>query len=127
MSNEKLDIQIDKFMVRFNIMCRKERRHFLIRQRTVEYEYSSEIKKFEVTYRVKKKRDEWLIEAVSDGFWIFRRRYPLLRITRNDNRIRFAGMFTSTIPDFDINLLEEKLDEYLVICKNQPKNVFTES
>ena len=127
MNDWKLDMLIENFLVRFNKMCERERRDFLNRERTVNYETGSRIKKYKVVHQLRKRDNEWLIEAISDGFWIFKKRFPLLRITREMNKISFAGMFTHTIHDFEVEQLEEKLNEYLKICKNQPEDVFTNS
>lgn len=127
MENTKLNLIIENFLVRFNKMCEVERKDFLLRERLVEYEYSSKIKQFKVSYRLKRSNNEWLLEAVSWGFWIFRRKYPLLRIKRNGNTINFSGMFTYTIAEFNVELIENKLSEYLEICKKQRRNVFIKS
>lgn len=127
MDNSRLDKTIDEFLSRFNQMCATERRDFLVRERKVNYEHGSRIKTYHVTHQVRKRGNEWLIEAVSSGFWIFKRRFPLLRITKRHNLINFAGIFTSSIRDFKEEQLEEKLNEYLEICKNQPHDVFIKS
>ncbi len=127
MDNSSLDKIIHEFLPKFNKMCATERRDFLVRERTVNYEHGSRIKKYQVTHQIRKRKNEWLIEGVSNGFWIFKRRFPLLRITRRRNLINFAGVFTSSIHDFKEEQLEEKLNEYLEICKSQPHDVFIKS
>lgn len=128
MNNTNLDRIIEKFLLRFNEMCEKERMDFLSRERTVNYESGSSIKKYKVVHKIRKRKNVWSIDAVSNGFWIFKRRFPLLRISRaRNNSIKFSGMFTNTIQDFKIDQLEEKLNEYLIICKSQPQDVFTKS
>ncbi|SEB48297.1 hypothetical protein SAMN04489761_0974 [Tenacibaculum sp. MAR_2009_124] len=127
MTNEQIDKIVNDFLVSFNKMCVNDRKDLLERERTINYEHGSRIKKYRVTHRIKKKKDEWLIEAVSNGFWIFKRKFPLLRIVRNNNRISFYGMFTYDFPDFELHQLKSKLDTYLSNCKKQSYDTFTKS
>ena len=78
-------------------------------------------------HRLKKRNNVWLIEAVSNGFWIFRRKFPLLRIVRYNNMISFYGMFTYDIADFEVNKLKSKLEIYLENCRKQSYDTFTKS
>ncbi len=123
-NNSKMDKITQEFLLKLNEMCKNDRRDFLIRERRVNYEHGSEIRKYTVTYRIKKAKNIWIIEAVSSGFWIFKKRFPLLRITKKNTMVNFSGLFTSTISDFKIDQLEDKLHTYLEICKNQPRDVF---
>jgi hypothetical protein len=125
MIEQEIDLVISKFLVRFNEMCQNENRAFLIREKTVNYESGSKTKIIKVTYRIKKQPNEWLIEAVDNGFWIFKKRFPLLRINKNNSEFSFSGMFTSSFRNFPQEELEEKLNQYLSICKSQTNNVFT--
>jgi len=127
MTNKEIDKILESFLERFNEMCQNEKKHFLYRERTVTYENSTRIKKYQVTYKLKKENNGWTINAVSNGFWVFKKKFPLLRITKTNDQITFSGMFTSTINQFSLDKLEEKLEVYLDICKKQPENVFTKS
>jgi len=127
MDNDKIDKIIIDFLEEFNQMCSTTRRDFLIRERIVNYEYSSSIKRYDITHQIKRKNDEWLIEGVSVIFWIFKKRFPLLRIKRKNNLINFTGLFTHSFPDFEVALIEDKLKEYIEICKEQPEDVFVKS
>ncbi|MEW7292473.1 hypothetical protein [Aquimarina sp. 2304DJ70-9] len=127
MENEKIDKIIIDFLEEFNNMCTTTRKDFLIRERIVTYEHSSSVKRYNITHQIRRKNNEWLIEGVSTIFWVFKRRFPLLRINRINDKIRFTGLFTSSFLDFDIQLVESQLQEYLEICKKQPEDVFTKS
>ncbi|GAA3519291.1 hypothetical protein GCM10022393_36830 [Aquimarina addita] len=127
MNYEKIDKTIHTFLEEFNEMCRTERRDFLIRERLVNYESGSSIKKYNVTYRVKRKQNTWTIEAVSNGFWIFRRKFLLLKITPKKNNLNFTGLYTTSIRDFEESLLSQKLKDYLNTCKKLPHNAFVRS
>ncbi|PKV48023.1 hypothetical protein ATE84_5316 [Aquimarina sp. MAR_2010_214] len=127
MENEKIDKIIIDFLEEFNHMCTTTRKDFLIRERIVTYEHSSSVKRYNITHQIRRKKNEWLIEGVSTVFWIFKKRFPLLRINRINDKIRFTGVFTSSFLDFDITLIESQLKEYLEICKKQPEDVFAKS
>ncbi|WP_062057933.1 hypothetical protein [Aquimarina longa] len=127
MKNENINRIIETFLSDFNEMCKTNRKDFLLRERMVTYESGSFIKKYNVTYRLKQKNNSWLIEAVSSGFWIFKKRFLLLRITKTNNKINFSGLYTSSIPDFEESLIEEKLKKYIEICKSLPQNAFVNS
>jgi hypothetical protein len=127
MTEKEIDNIVNDFILRFNEMCEKEKRSFLIRYETVNYEKGSKIKTINVTYRLKKYTNQWLIEAVSGGLCFLKKKFPLLRIIKDQNSIIFSGMFTSDFEPFDIQHLEEKLNEYLIICKNISGDVFTTS
>jgi hypothetical protein len=127
MNNEKINEIINAFLEEFNEMCKTERKSFLIRERVINYESGSSIKKYNVTHRVRRKNNAWIIEAISSGFWVFRRKFLLLRITIKKDKLNFSGLYTSSILDFEESLLESKLKEYLNICKNTPHDVFIKS
>lgn len=127
MNKENIDNAVNAFLEEFNEMCRTERRGFLIRERLVNFESGSYVKKYNVTHRVRRKKNTWIIEAVTNGFWIFRRKFLLFKITIKKDKINFSGLYTSTIPDFKEPLLEVKLKKYLNICKKTPRNVFVKS
>jgi hypothetical protein len=127
MDTEKIDQTVNTFLEEFNEMCKTERRDFLIRERVVNYESGSSIKKYNVTHRVRIKKNVWIIEAVSSGFWVFKRKFLLLRITIKKDKLNFAGLYTFSILDFEESLLEEKLKEYLNICKKTPHDAFVKS
>ena len=127
MNNEKIDQTVNAFLKEFNEMCRTERKDFLIRERMVNYESGSSIRKYNVTHRVRRKKNIWIIEAVSSGFWIFRRKFLLLKITLKKNKLNFSGLYTYSILDFEESLLEDKLKEYLNTCKKTPHDVFVKS
>ena len=127
MTDQKIDSIVNKFLADFNKMCEKESKHFLERERTVNYESGTRIKKYKVKHQLKKSKNTWLIEAVSSGFWIFKSKFPLLKISLKNNKITFSGMFTYNFSPFKAELLEEKLAEYMTTCKKQPKDVFTKS
>ena len=118
---------ITNFLVRFNQMCTTERKDFLIRERWATYESGKKLERYNVSYRLKSSLDKWKVEAVTKGFWIFRKKFPLLEITRKKGIVNFSGMFTYSIPDFNENELEKKLEEYLAICKSVPQDVFIKS
>ncbi|KAA1248030.1 hypothetical protein [Aquimarina sp. RZ0] len=127
MENEKIDKIINDFLKEFNQMCTTTRRDFLIRERIVTYEHGSSVKRYDITHQVRRRNNEWLIEGVSSIFWIFKKRFPLLKISRKNDRISFKGLFTAAFSDFDVSLIESKLKEYMEICKKQPKDVFVKS
>ena len=127
MTDKEVDAVIARFLVSFNEMCRTERKDFLSRELTVTYETGSRIKTYQVSYRFKRKGNEWLIEAVSSGFWIFKSKFPLLRVKKGKDKMTFLGMFTAKFKPFAPAELEEQLEAYLNTCKSQPKNVFTSS
>ncbi|MBL56693.1 MAG: hypothetical protein CMP61_05855 [Flavobacteriales bacterium] len=127
MKDHQIDSIINNFLNDFNKMCQSERKDFLEREQTVNYEYGSEIKKYKVVYQVRKSKNIWLIEAVNNGFWIFKKRFPLFKITRKKDKINLTGLFTHSIKDFELKDLENKLKLYLSICKNQPNDIFTKS
>lgn len=112
------------FVFKFNRMCQSERRNFLVKKRNITYETGTQVKTYHVNYQIRKRRNAWQVDAVSDGFWIFKKRFPLLRISQNQGKIRFSGPFTADISDFEPKLLKQKLDEYMEICKKQPADVF---
>ena len=58
MNNSRMDVIVEKFLLKLNMMCEKDRRDFLIRERTVNYEYGSSIKTYKVTHRIKKSKNE---------------------------------------------------------------------
>lgn len=124
MYEQQLDKIIETFIGNFNKMCKSHRRDFLIRERIVTYESETSIKRYNVTYVVKKSRDKWSILAISHGFWIFKRKFPLFKISRFNGQINFSGLYTSSILDFKESLLKEKLEEYLDCCKKLPQNAF---
>ena len=68
---------ISQFVDAFNLMCKTGRRDFLVRERMVNYESESRIKRYPVEYKMKGKGDEWDIFAESEGFWIFKKNFPL--------------------------------------------------
>ena len=61
MQEEHLDRIINTFVRNFNTMCKDHRRDFLIRERTVTYESGESIKKYNVTYVVKKTSRKWIL------------------------------------------------------------------
>lgn len=124
MNHENIDKTVNAFLEEFNEMCSTERRDFLIRERLVNYESGSSVKRYNVTHRVRRKKNIWIIEAVSSGFWIFRQKFLLLKITLKKDKLNFSGLYTSSIQDFEESLLEDKLKEYLNICKKMPHDVF---
>ena len=84
------------------------------------------IKKY-VKYIVRKWRRTWRIEAVGRGFWIFRARFPLLKIKKYDHVVKVSGLYSNSISEFKVNLIDEKLKEYLLICQRLPRDVFIRS
>lgn len=126
MNSEKNNQIVNAFLKDFNEMCKTERKDFLIRERVVNYESGSRIKKYNVTYRVRNKKDKWIIEAVN-GFWIFKKKFLLLEITLRGEKINFSGLYTHSIRDFEKSLLEEKLKKYLSICKKTRHDAFVKS
>lgn len=127
MTEEQIDYIIDAFLVKFNNMCWNERRDFLIRERSVEYESGPKIKKYTVSHIAEKSENEWNIMGITKGFWIFKKKFPLLKINKFGNKISFSGLYTNNITDFDESLLEQKLEQYLETCKNLPQNAFIRS
>lgn len=119
---------VKAFAVKFNEMCQTERKDFLIREKLVTYESGSEMKRYGVTYEVKKSGDVWKVDAVSDGFWIFKSRFPLLEVHRKESGMAtLKGMYTKTFGDFEEALLEEKLEAYMAVCKALPQDAFIKS
>ncbi len=127
MNNERFHIIVESFVKEFNKMCKAERKDLLIRERMVEYEYNSELKRYSVKYIVRKWRSTWRIEAVGRGFWIFRARFPLIKIKKSDHFVTVTGLYSQSISKFDVNLIDQKLKEYLLICKRLPRDVFIRS
>lgn len=128
MTEKEITALVEGFLVRFNEMCKTERKDLLQRTATVNYEHGSRLKTYKVKHRLKKGKGVWNIEAVSSGFWIFRKRFPLLSIYKwKNNKIKFLGMYTHNITEFDVSELESKLDLYLTNCKNQSNDTFTQS
>ncbi|THB80112.1 MAG: hypothetical protein D3926_08775 [Desulfobacteraceae bacterium] len=123
-----MDGIISEFVDAFNRMCRDNRRDFLIRERVVTYESGSRIKQYQVRYMVKQKKNKWEIYAQSKGFWIFKSKFPLIRIEKKHDQVLISGMFTEAIASpFDPSELKAKLDQYLIICQNLPKDAFVRS
>ena len=127
MDNNKFNEIVNSFLKEFNEMCSSTRKDFLLRERVVNYESGSSVKRYNITHRVKRKNNTWTIEAVSSGFWIFKKRFLLLRITRNRRNVNFSGLFTPSISNFKDSEIEEKLKEYLKTCKALPQNIFVKS
>ncbi|MEZ5038852.1 MAG: hypothetical protein R2828_03140 [Saprospiraceae bacterium] len=127
MQEEQLDSIINTFVRNFNTMCKVHRRDFLIRERTVTYESGESIKKYNVTYIVKKTSHKWKILAVSNGIWIFKKKFPLFEISRAKGKMSINGLFTQSIPDFETSMLAENLEKYLEHCKKLPQDAFVRS
>lgn len=127
MLEEQLDQIIETFVHNFNTMCKEHRRDFLIRERTVTYESGDTIKTYNVTYIVKKTSDKWKILAVNNGFWVFKKKFPLFEISRAKGKMGFNGLFTQSIPDFETSMLAENLEKYLEHCKKLPQDAFVRS
>lgn len=128
MDNEKFDQYINTFLDKFNEMCKSERRDFLIRERVVTYESGSRIRTYHVTHQLKRKNDNtWVIEGITKGWWIFKSKFLLLRVTRKKNKVNLSGPYTSKIKDFNSSELEVKLNEYLETCKKIPREAFVRS
>ncbi|MEM1136271.1 MAG: hypothetical protein AAGI07_10570, partial [Bacteroidota bacterium] len=100
MTDSDFNNTIKTFLKDFNEMCRADRKDFLIREKLVTYEHSTRTQRYEVTYRVRSKSNIWFIEAVTDGFWIFKKRFPLIRITRNKDMVDITGVHTGSIRNF---------------------------
>ena len=116
---------LNDFVERFNSMCKTERKDFLLRERLVNYESGSSIKTYYITYVLKEQKDRYRVIGLSNGgFWIFRKRFPLLDIEIKGNELKFKGLYTSTIPTATKETLKECLDKYLDICKKLPQNAF---
>lgn len=119
---------LNSFLKRFNEMVNTERKDFLIREELVTYEYSQELKRHNVTYRVKKSLGRWTIEATTDHFWLLKRRFPLIKMKRNKGMVTITGLFSKKISEpFPEEELDTKLTEYLEICKNIPTDAFVKS
>jgi hypothetical protein len=126
MTDEAIDEAIDIFIVNFNEMCKEDRRDFLVREREVMYEATKSIKQYKVTYKAKKRRRHKEIYAQS-GFWIFKRKFPLFKITQKDKMIQFEGLYTDSFSSFPDNKITENLQLFLETCKKLPKNAFINS
>ena len=124
MTEAAIEKLISSFLKDFNKMCDTERKDFLIREKLVTFESGTSIKKYNVTYELKSKSDNWSIDAVTKGWWIFKTRFPLLKITRKDQKITFSGLYTESIKPFDSANLKENLDKYISICKALPQDAF---
>jgi hypothetical protein len=127
MNHQEIDKTIHAFLKEFNEMCSTERKDFLIRERLVNYESGSYIKKYNVTHKVRRKNNSWTVEAMTSGFWIFRRKFLLFKITLKKDKLNFSGLYTSSFPDFEESLLKNNLKKYLNICKKTPRDVFVKS
>lgn len=126
MNNENINQIINAFLKDFNEMCKTERRDFLIRERVVNYESGSYTKKYNVIYRVRRKKNSWIIEAVN-GFWFFKKKFLLLQITLKGEKLNFSGLYTHSTRDFEKSLLDDKLKKYLNTCKRIRHDAFVKS
>lgn len=125
MTNNEIDTILGKFISQFNAMCRSERKDFLLRERTVNYESSSSVKTYYINYEMKRYNNTWKIYGVSEnGFWIFKKKFPLLDLVKSQDKIIFKGLYTSTIPTATADNFQECLDKYIEVCKGLPQNVF---
>ncbi|ALU75111.1 hypothetical protein J2Q11_11525 [Tenacibaculum finnmarkense genomovar finnmarkense] len=129
MSNENIDKIINAFLKDFNEMCKTKKRDFLIREKIVNYEsgtYSKKQVKYNVTYKVSRKKNIWVIEAIN-GFWFFKKKFLLLQITTKGEKLNFSGLYTHSFKDFEKSLLEDKLKIYLNTCKKIRHDAFVKS
>lgn len=126
MNEEQIEQVIQGFLNDFNEMCKSMGREHLIRERTYNYESGPRTTKrsYKVTYVAKKRGRHWKITGKSEGFWIFRRTFPLFKIMQSNDKFTFKGLYVKNMTDFGADQLKEKLDEYLNICKNLPHDVF---
>lgn len=125
--DERLNAVVRDFVYHFNEMCRLRRKDLLVRQKTVQYESGSRLQTYQVSYRVKVTKKDWQIYAVSNGFWIFKSKFPLFRIIKLDHKLSFAGLYTEDLASIPIsaNQLKEQLDRYLHKCEKLPQDAFT--
>ena len=127
MNEEQFDRIINTFVTDFNRMCSSERKDFLIREKKVQYEDGPRIKRYNVTYEVKKSGKTWKIQAVSSGFWIFKKRFPLLTIQWKKGEFHLKGLYIKDMKRFEDSLLGSKLSKYLEKCRSLPQNAFIRS
>ncbi len=120
---------VESFIVDFNKMCREGRKDHLLRERVVQYESGPERVQYKVTYEAKKRKTGWQVRAVTKGFWIFKKKFPLMEINVQPGTISFKGLYAQGLKPIDINPdeLKRELNSYIKTCKILPPNAFVNS
>ena len=126
MTHEAFHEAVVAFVLKFNKMCEQERKDFLVREYTVNYESGPSIQQHSVTYKVSNDGDVWEVNA-ERGFWVFKSKYPLIRITKDGDMASISGLYTKALGDFEASQIEEKLDAYIEICRKLPQDAFVKS
>lgn len=129
MSEEEIEKTISSFLPGFNAMCKAENKNIIIREYTTNYESGPKTvtKRYEVNYVFKKARKGWKIYAQSNGFWIFKKRFPLVSIVMRKDGLALEGLYVKGISTFPASELKEKLEEYTEICKKLARDIFVNS
>lgn len=120
---------VESFIVGFNKMCQEGRKDHLLREKMVEYESGPRKVHYKVSYEAKKGKGGWQIRAVTKGFWIFKKKFPLMEIKVQAGTISFKGLFTEDLNPVDPNPddLYTELQRYIGICKALPQDAFLNS
>jgi len=126
---DELEPVVKSFITGFNKMCREGRKDHLLRERMVEYESGPEKVQYKVSYEAKKRKKGWQVRAVTKGFWIFKKKFPLMEINVQDGTVSFKGLFTQDLNPVDAHPddLYKELQRYIGICKDLPPNAFVNS
>ncbi|WNJ18387.1 hypothetical protein [Pontibacter sp. G13] len=127
MSEESFEAILEDFVEAFNVMCKTQRRDFLVREKVVDTETGPEVIRRKVTYRVRKSFGKWQVEAVTKGFWIFRRKYPLLKFAREEDVTEIWGLYAKELGKVHDDDLAEALRGYQEKCRKLPHNAFVRS
>ena len=129
MTEQEIEAIINEFLEGFNLMCAESDRAMIIRERTYNYESgpSTTTQRYDVTYMVKKRGKSWKIFAQSKGFWIFKKRFPLVQVKRIQERYTLEGLYVKGMAPFEPTELKQKLEDYTETCKNLPRDVFINS
>ncbi|MFK7924312.1 MAG: hypothetical protein AB8H47_20310 [Bacteroidia bacterium] len=125
----ELEPVVNSFIVGFNKMCHEGRKDHLLRERMVQYESGPRKVQHKVSYQAKKRSDGWQIRAVTKGFWIFKKKFPLMEIKVQPGTISFKGLFTQDLKPVDPNpdALYAELQRYIGICQALPQDAFLNS
>ena len=125
--NPSIEATVDQFIKDFNTMCKTTRKDLLVRERVVQYETGSGIRKYNITYKAKKGKNKIDIVGETAGFWIFKSKFPLFSIQQVQGKLKFSGLYTSKFTVMEESELKQNLQKFLEICEKLPKDAFTKS
>jgi hypothetical protein len=125
--NQNSEPIVQTFVASFNRMCWETGRNYLLRTKNSKNETSKNPSREKVVYKSRATDNGWEIFAESRFLFLFKRRYPLLKINLTiTGKIVFEGLFVSQMPAINQNAaeLQAALQNYLNYCRNSPEEAF---